>query len=92
MALTNYDVHMRKPRPPDPRPHIAHPDNPGCVHWTGTGRQCGFPSVVRDADGAELGIVTLEDILASIVGDIPSDSKPPSIRKPTRDKFGRRTL
>lgn len=39
-------------------------------------------AVVRDKAGSELGIVTLEDILASIVGDIRSETRQWPIRRP----------
>lgn len=43
--------------------------------------------VVREGDGPELGIVTLEDILEAIVGDIPSESRRAyTPRPPTNDK------
>jgi CBS domain containing-hemolysin-like protein len=38
-------------------------------------------AVVREGDGPDLGIVTLEDILESIVGNIPSEIKPFPPRK-----------
>jgi putative hemolysin len=39
-------------------------------------------AVVRDKAGIEVGIVTLEDIIESIVGDIPSEPRQPPIQRP----------
>jgi CBS domain containing-hemolysin-like protein len=36
--------------------------------------------IVRDPEGEDLGIVTLEDVLESVVGNIPSESAGPAIR------------
>ena len=47
-------------------------------------------AVVRDADGRALGILTLEDVLEEIVGDIEDEQDDPRRRRALRTKYLRR--
>ncbi|MCK6486302.1 MAG: HlyC/CorC family transporter [Phycisphaerae bacterium] len=63
-------------------PMFVDPDMPLVDALTEMRRTRRHMAVVREGDGPDLGIITLEDILQAIVGKIPSEERAPHFVKP----------